>query len=70
MIIGVVGGLYALLWAAFGYCISDYESFHKSTGLISDFYSSENGLNAVRNDNSDLKEEDVEAAVKRELGAR
>lgn len=72
MLIGVVGGFYALLWALFGYCMTDYESFHKSTGLISDFYSSEDFKNeyARKNDNSGLTEDEVEQSVKNELGAR
>jgi hypothetical protein len=53
MLIGVVGGFYALIWALFGYCMSDYEAFNKSQGLIADFYSSEDPSNfdSRRNNN-------------------
>jgi hypothetical protein len=72
MLIGVVGGLYALIWALFSYCISDFESFNKSTGLIADFYSSEDPKNkdSRKNNNQDMTEKEVEERVKAELNAR
>lgn len=42
MMVGYVGGFYAMLWAFMYWWMSDYESFKKSQGLISNFYSAEN----------------------------
>ena len=42
MLVGAIGGAYAIIWAAFGWCMADFESFKKTSGIISDFYSTEN----------------------------
>jgi hypothetical protein len=40
--LGILGGLYALLWEALAILLGSYQSFNKNNDLIRKFYSSEN----------------------------
>lgn len=74
MLLGAVGGFYAILWALFGWGMADYEAFNKSYGLIADFYSSESphandSVYKKRPDGS-IDEKAIKDQLKSELNAR
>lgn len=40
-VLGYIGGIYAIIWAFFGYTVQNYNSFNKDINLISNFYTTE-----------------------------
>jgi hypothetical protein len=40
-VLGYIGGIYAIIWAFFGYMVKNYNSFSKDIALVSNFYTTE-----------------------------
>jgi hypothetical protein len=40
-VLGYIGGIYAIIWAFFGFTVENYNSFSKGISLISNFYTTE-----------------------------
>jgi hypothetical protein len=72
MLIGDVGGFYALMWGLLAWLMADFEEFKKMSGVLGDFYSTEDptDINAWRKcaDTSDNKK--IQELMAKELMAR
>lgn len=72
MLVGDVGGFYALMWGLLAYLMADFEGFKKMAGVMSDFYSTEdpNDMAAWKKDADTSDNNKIQVLMEKELNAR
>jgi hypothetical protein len=72
LLVGDVGGFYALMWGLLAYLMSDFEEFKKMSGVLGDFYSTEDptDISSWKKDADTTDNKKIQESMTRELMAR